>query len=137
MPTSTMPAYYLIMGGGSLTIVTSIVILLGESLISYNRFIPIFTGINQITAFPLTLLPGLAVLFLGQRFLRNPRTQLQTGLAIAAISIVSLAAIVGSGVVLYIGVFFSGPPISFAGGIIGAFLNRVGGSSPAETNQQS
>jgi hypothetical protein len=75
MPASFMPAYYMIMGGGSLTIVTSVVILFGGTLNSYyGRFFPIFTNINVLTAFALTLLPGLAVLYLGQRFLRNPRT---------------------------------------------------------------
>src|SRR6267143_4693355 len=66
MQASSMPAYYMIMGGGSLTIVTSIIILLGGTLNSYyGRFFPIFTNINVITAFGLTLLPGLAVFYLG------------------------------------------------------------------------
>jgi hypothetical protein len=133
MPASSMPAYYMIMGGGSLTVVTSVVILLGGSLDSYyGRFFPIFTNINVVTAFALTLLPGLAILYLGQRFLRKPESQLETGLAVAALSIVSLFGIVGSAVSIYVGIFFSGPPISFTGGIIGAFLNRAAGSSPSQ-----
>jgi len=133
MPASSMPAYYMIMGGGSLTIVTSIVILFGGTLNSYyGRFFPILTNINVPTAFALTLLPSLAVLYLGQWFLREPKSQLQTGLAVAALSIISLFGIVGSAVSLYVGIFFSGPPISFTGGIIGAFLSRTGDSSPSQ-----
>ena len=119
-----MPTYYMIMIGGSLTIVTSIVMLLGGTLNSYYRFSPIFAELNLVTVFALTLLPGLAVLYLGQRFLRGPETQLQTGLAVAALSVISLFGIVGSGIFLSVGVLFSGPPISFAGGITGAFLSR-------------
>jgi hypothetical protein len=133
MPASFTPAYYMIMGGGSLTIVTSVIILFGETLNSYyGRFFPIFTNINQLTAFALTLLPGLAILYLGQRFLRNPKNQLQTGLAVAVLSIISLVGIVSSAVSIYVGIFFSGPPISFTGGIIGAFLSRASVSSPSQ-----
>jgi hypothetical protein len=130
-----MPAYYMIMGGGSLTIVTSVIILFGGTLNSYyGRFFPIFTNINMLTAFALTLLPGLSVLYLGQWFLRKPNSQLQTGLAVAALSIISLFGIVGSAVSIYVGILFSGPPISFTGGIIGAFLSRTGDSSPSQPN---
>ena len=123
------------MVGGSLTIVTAIIILVGGNLNAYySRFFPVFSELNQITAFALTLLPGLAVLYLGQRFLRKPKTQLQSGLAVAAVSIISLIGIVGSGVSVYVGIFFSGPPISFAGGIIGALLSRSGDSSPPTRN---
>jgi hypothetical protein len=102
-----MPAYYLIMSGGSLTVVTSLVILFNGALNSYyNRFFPIFASINLLTAFALTLLPGLAVLYLGLRFLNKPKNQLRIGLAVAALSIVSLFAIVGSGVSIYVGIFF-------------------------------
>ena len=102
-----MPAYYLIMTGGSLTIATSIVILFGQSLSSYyGRFFPIFGEINVVTAFALTILPGLVVLYLGQRFLRKPESQLQTCMAVAALSIVSLFAVVGSAVSIYVGIFF-------------------------------
>ena len=133
MPASSMPAYYMIMGGGSLTIVSSAVILFGGTLNSYyGRFFPIFTNINVPTAFALTLLPSLAVLYLGQRFLRKPGSQLQTGLAVAALSIISLFGVVGSAVSIYVGILFSGPPISFSGGIIGAFLDRAAGSSPSQ-----
>lgn len=133
MQMSSAPPYYLIMIGGSLTVVTSVVILFGETLNTYySRFFPIFGNLNQLTSFALTLLPGLAILYLGQRFLRKPQTQLQTGLVIAALSIISLYAIVGSGISVYVGIFFSGPPISFTGGIIGASLNRAGASSPAQ-----
>jgi hypothetical protein len=124
MPGSSMPAYYLIMSGGSLTVVTSLVILFSGALNSYyNRFFPIFASINLLTAFALTLLPVLAVLYLGLWFLNKPKNKLRIGLAVAALSIVSLFVIVGSGVSIYVGIFFSGPPISFTGGIIGAFLN--------------
>jgi len=132
MPVTSTPAYYLIMTGGSLTIITAIVILVGGTLNSYYaRFFPIFANLNQVTAFALTLLPGLAVLYLGQRFLRKPKTELQSGLAVAAVSIISLVGIVGSGVSVYVGILFSGPPISFTGGITGAFLSRAGGSLPS------
>jgi hypothetical protein len=137
MPRSSMPAYYLIMGGGSLTIVTSLVILFSGALNSYyTRFFPIFSSINLLTAFALTLLPGLAVLYLGQRFLNKPKNQLRNALAVAALSIVSLFGIVGSTVSIYVGILFSGPPISFTGGIIGAFLSRTGDSSPPQPNPQ-
>ncbi len=116
-----------------MTIVTSVVILFGGSLNSYyGRFFPIFTNINMLTAFALTLLPSLAMLYLGQRFLRKPESQLQTGLAVAALSMISLFGVVGSAVSIYVGIFFSGPPISFTGGIIRAFLNRGAGSSPRQ-----
>jgi hypothetical protein len=139
MPMSTTPpTYYLIMTGGCLTIVTSIVILFGGALNSYySRFFPIFTNLNMPTALALTLLPGLAVLYLGRRFIRKPESQLQTGLVVAALSIISLLGVVGSAVSLYVGIFFSGPPISFTGGIIGAFLSRSRDSSPAQPNPQN
>lgn len=79
MQLSSAPPYYLIMTGGCLTIVTSIVILLSEALNTYySRFLPVFNNLNQPTSFALTLLPGLAIIYLGQRFLRKPQTQLQT-----------------------------------------------------------
>jgi hypothetical protein len=121
-----MPAYYMITIGGSLTIVTAIVILIGGGINAYySRFLPIFSELNQVTAFVLALVPGLGVIYLGQRFIRKPDTQLITGLAVAVLSVISLFGIVGSAVYVYIGVFFSGPPISFAGGITGAFLSRT------------
>ena len=126
MPMSSAPPYYLIMAGGSLTIVTSLVTVFGGALNSYySRFFPFFGYVSQLWVFVLTMLPGLAVLYLGQRFLKRPEKQLQTGLAVSAISVISLFVIVGSAASLYLGVFFSGPPISFTGGIIGAFLNRI------------
>ncbi len=131
--TSAMPAYYLIMMGGSLTIVTSLVTAFGGALNSYySRFFPFFGYVNQLEVFVLTMLPGLAVLYLGQRFLRKPEKRLQTGLAVVALSVVSLFVIVGSAASLYLRVFFSGPPISFTGGIVGAFLDRASVSSPSQ-----
>jgi hypothetical protein len=128
-----MPAYYLIVTGGSLTIVTSLVTAFGGALNSYySRFFPFFGYVNQLEVFVLTMLPGLAVLYLGQRFLRKPEKRLQTGLAVVALSVVSLFVIVGSAASLYLGVFFSGPPISFTGGIVGAFLDRASVSSPSQ-----
>jgi hypothetical protein len=133
MSTSAMPAYYLIMTGGSLTIVTSLVTAFGGALNSYySRFFPFFGYVNQLEVFVLTMLPGLAVLYLGQRFLKKPEKRLQTGLAVVALSVVSLFVIVGSAASLYLGVFFSGPPISFTGGMVGAFLDRASGSSPSQ-----
>jgi hypothetical protein len=135
MTMSSTPPYYLIMTGGSLTIVSSLVILFGGALSTYYyRLFPVFSSLNQPTSFALTLLPGLAMLYLGQRFIRKPQAQLQTGLAIALLSTLSLFAIVGSGVSIYVGILFSGPPISFTGGIIGAFLDRTGDSSPTQPN---
>lgn len=138
MSMSSTPSYYLMMMGGSLTIVSSLVTSFGGYLFTYyRRFFPIFGYVNQLEVIALTLLPGLAVLYLGQRFLKKPEKQLQTGLAVAAISVISLFAIVGSAASIYLGVFFSGPPISFTGGIIGAFLNRTGDQSPAQPNPQT
>jgi hypothetical protein len=138
MPRSSTPPYYFIMTGGCLTIITSMVILFGATLNTYyNRFFPIFSSINLLTAFALTLVPGLATLYLGQRFLRKPQNQRQTGLVVAAVSVISLFAIVNSEVSIYVGVLFSGPPISFTGGIIGAFLNRTGDQSPAQPHPQN
>ena len=138
MSMSSTPAYYLIMAGGSLTVVSSLVTAFGAELIPYySRFFPIFGYISQLEVFVLTLLPGLAILYLGQRFLKKPEKQLQTGLAVAAISVISLFAIVDSTASIYLGVFFSGPPISFTGGIIGAFLNRTGDQSSAQPNPRS
>jgi hypothetical protein len=135
MPGSSMPAYYLILGGGSLTIVTSLVTAFGGALNSYySRFFPFFGYVSQLEVFVLTLLPGLAVLYLGQRFLKKPEKQLQTCLAVVALSVISLFVIVGSAASLYLGVFFSGPPISFTGGIIGAFLNRAGDPATTQPN---
>jgi hypothetical protein len=132
MTVTSTPAYYLIMIGGSLTIVSAITILIAGNLNAYYaRF---FSELNQITAFALTLLPGLAVIYLGQRFLRKPQTQLQSSLAVAVVSVISLVAVVGSGVTIYIGLFFSGPPISFAGGLTGAFLSRAGESLLSRPN---
>ncbi len=48
MPVTSTPAYYLIMTGGSLTIITAIVILIGGTLNSYYaRFFPIFANLNK------------------------------------------------------------------------------------------
>jgi hypothetical protein len=130
---SSTPPYYLIMTGGSLTIVTSLVTVFGGALNSYySRFFPFFGYVNQLEVFVLTMLTGLAVLYLGQRFLRKPEKRMQTGLAVVALSVVSLFVIVGSAASLYLGVFFSGPPISFTGGMVGAFLDRASGSSPSQ-----
>jgi hypothetical protein len=138
MPMSSTPPYYLIMTGGSLTIVASLVTAFGGALIPYySRFYPFFGYVSQLEVILLTLLPGLGVLYLGQRFLKKPEKQLQTGLAIAAISVISLFAIVGSAASLYLGVFFSGPPISFTGGIIGAFINRTGEQPHIEPSPQN
>ena len=138
MAMSSTPAYYLIMVGGSLTIVSSLVTAFGGYLVTYySRFFPIFGNISQLEVIVLTLLPGLGVLYLGQRFLKKPEKQMQTGLAIAAISVIGLFAIVGSAASIYLGVFFSGPPISFTGGIIGAFLNRTGDQSLSQRNPQT
>lgn len=72
MTESVMPTYYLTMIGGSLTIMTAISILSSGYLYGYyERFFPLFSGINQLTAFALTFLPGLAILFLGHRSLGN------------------------------------------------------------------
>ena len=132
---SSTPPSYLIMIGGCFTIVTSVVILFSQALNSYYyRFFPIFSSLNQITSFALTLLPSLGILYLGQLFLRRPQNQLPLGLAIAVLSIISLIAIVASSVSIFVGIVFSGPPISFTGGIIGAFLNRAGASSPPQAN---
>ena len=138
MAMSSTPCYYLIMTGGSLTIVTGIVTVFGGALNSYySRFFPFFGYVSQLMVFVLTMLPGLAVLYLGQRFLRNPKAQLQTGLVVAGISVISLFAIVGSAASLYLGVFFSGPPISFTGGLVGAFLSKAGESLPVQSNPQT
>jgi hypothetical protein len=135
--TST-PTFYLIITGGSLTIVTSLVTVFGGALNSYyNRFF-LFSGyLSEPEAIVLTLLPGLGVLYLGQRFLKKPEKQLQTGLLVAAISVVGLFGVVGSAAFLYVGIFFSGPPISFTGGIIGAIMNRNRGQSLSQPNPQS
>ena len=126
MPASSTPAYYLMMIGGSLTIVTAIIMIVGSNLNAYYaRFFPVFSGLNLLTAFALTLVPGLAVIYVGQRFLAKTETHLQSGIAVSVISIVSLVAIVGSGVSVYIGILYSGPPISFAGGLTGAFIDRA------------
>jgi hypothetical protein len=135
--TST-PTFYLIITGGSLTIVTSLVTVFGGALNSYyNRFF-LFSGyLSEPEAIVLTLLPGLGVLYLGQRLLKKPEKQLQTGLLVAAISVVGLFGVVGSAAFLYVGIFFSGPPISFTGGIIGAIMNRNRGQSLSQPNPQS
>jgi hypothetical protein len=138
MSVSSTPAYYLIMAGGSLTIVTSLVTVFYGALYSYyNRFFLVSGYLGQPEVIVLTLLPGLGVLYLGQRFLKRPEKQLQTGLLVAAISVVGLFGVVGSAAFLYVGIFFSGPPISFTGGIIGAFLNRTGDHSPVQPNPQN
>lgn len=130
-----MPAYYLIMIGGSLTLVSSVIILIGGAYNAYySRFYAIFADLNQITAFALTLMPGLAIIYLGQRFLRKPESQLPLGIAVAIVSLVSLFGIIGSGVFVAIGILNSGPPISFAGGITGAFLVRTGSSTVQPPN---
>jgi hypothetical protein len=138
MSMSSTPAYYLIMAGGSLTIVTSLVTAFGGALNSYySRFFPFFGYVNQLEVFVLTLLPGLGVLYLGQRFLKRPERHVQTCLAVLALSVISLFVIVGSAASLYLGVFFSGPPISFTGGVIGAFLNRTGDQSLSRPNPKT
>lgn len=126
MSTSVTPAYYMMMIGSSLTIVTAVIMIIPNSINSYyGRFLSIYAGFNLATSFFLTLLPALACVFLSHLYYTRPPTRLAAGLLITALSIVSLVGVVGSGVAVYEGVVFSGPPISFIGGIIGAFLSKT------------
>jgi hypothetical protein len=126
--TPSTVAYYLMVIGGSLTIMTSIIMLVGSLPGSYyNRYIPFFntTPLPLLYSFTMTILPGLATLWLGQRFLRKPDGQTKTALAVVALSIVSVFAVVNWDVFLYTGVLFSGPPICFTGGLLGALSGRT------------
>jgi hypothetical protein len=118
-------AYVVMIIGGGMTISTSIGILFVGTVSNYYGRVFIFSGTNVVTTFALTLLPGLAVLYLGQRFARNPEAGTIAALAAAGVSVVSLFAVLSSDVYLIFGFFFSGPPISFVGGIAGAFFNRI------------
>jgi len=119
-------AYVLMIVGGGLTVSTGISVLMSISSLSYYaRFYPAFSGLNQLTTFALMLVPGLVVLYLGQRFAGNPEAETRSALVAAAVSLIGLFAVINSAVSLYAGLFFSGPAISFVGGIAGALFNRV------------
>jgi hypothetical protein len=126
MATSITPAYYLMMIGASLTITSSIVMLVVNLLGEASRFFPLYTPLGFGTSFILTLLPGVATLVVAHLYYSRPATRLVSGLIVAILSMVSLVGIIGSPtIIIYYGDIFSGPPISFAGGIIGAFLSRT------------
>ncbi len=126
MATPVTPAYYLMMLGSSLTLVTAIVMIIPNAINSYySRFFPIFSGFNLATSFLLTFLPAVAALFLAHLYYTRPSTRLVAGLLVVGLSVVSLFGVVGSGVTIYEGLLFSGPPLSFTGGIIGAFLSKT------------
>jgi hypothetical protein len=115
--------------GEGLTIVTAITALLSVVLSPYfYRFFPILfgTGLAPIT-FALTPLPGPVVLYLGQRFAGQPEAETISALVVAAVSAVSLFAVLNSNLYLVSGLFLSGPPVSYVGGIAGALLNRDSG----------
>jgi hypothetical protein len=120
-------AYVLMIIGGALTISTAISVLFSGATVNYyGRIFPILSGNGNVTiTFVLTMLPGLAVLYLGQRFAGDPKAETISALAVAAVSVISLFAVLNSVVYIYIGLIYSGPPISFAGGIAGALFNRI------------
>jgi hypothetical protein len=126
MATSIMPVYYLMMIGSSLTLVTSFIMIMPNAVNTYySRVFQIFSSLTQTTSFLLTILPGAAALFLAHLYYTRPPTRLVSGLLIAGLSLISLYGVVGSGIAIYLQVLYSGPPLSFTGGIIGAFLSRA------------
>ncbi len=119
-------SYVLMIVGAGLTIASGISVVMSVSSLSYYaRFYQAVAGLNQLTTFALMLVPGLVVLYLGQRFGRDPEAETRSALVVAAVSLISLFAVANSAVILYAGLFFSGPTISFVGGITGALFNRV------------
>ncbi len=130
MTGSPTPAYYLMITGGSLTLLTAGVILLSAIFSPFYRYSLISPApLYPLPASVLTLLPALAVLYFGQRFLRTLEAQTESALLVAIMSVISLVGVMGSGAFLYLGLFFSGPPISFVGGLTGALLKGSRDSS--------
>ncbi len=124
------PAYYLMITGGGLTLLTAGVILLSAIFSPFYRYSLISPApLYPLPSSILTLLPALAVLYFGQRFLTRPETQTESALLVAIMSVISLVGVMGSGAFLYLGLFLSGPPISFVGGLTGALLKRSRDSS--------
>jgi hypothetical protein len=115
--------------GGGLTIATAFVVLLYQVANSYYSrllFPNLSVAASWVVDFPLLLLSGLAVLYLGQRFANDPDNESRSALLIVLVSLIGVYALVNSNFFLYVSIFFSGPPISFVGGIAGALFNRVG-----------
>jgi hypothetical protein len=127
MKNLTILAYALMIIGGAMTISTSIAVLFsGTEIAYYGRFFPVFSGSGSpLVTFALLLVSGLIGLYLGQRFVRDPKAETRSALACAAISILGIYTLLASGAYIYIGLFFSGPPVSFVGGVAGALFNRV------------
>ncbi len=128
MTTSSTISYYLMIIGGSLTIMASIIILFAASGQAYYRlFIPTSNAFPLY--FVLALLPGLVTLWLSQRFLARPEAEIRSAVAVALLSIVSLYAVMFGDAFLYDGIFYSGPPIAFTGSLLGAMSSRASRSA--------
>lgn len=116
--------YYLIIAGGALTLLTSIAAA-SSAVLYYERFLPLYFGsFNEPTALILTLLPSIVILYLGRLYLSRPGTKRTASLIVIVMSVVSTLGVVLSGYSPVLGLFFSGPPISFLGGIFGLASDR-------------
>ncbi len=82
----------------------------------------------------LILLPALAVLFFGQRFVTKPEKHRQSAVFVIIMSAVSMVGVLSSGAILYVGLLFSGPYLSFAGGVVGMLWKRPAGSPGQSEN---
>jgi hypothetical protein len=123
----TAAAYFLMIIGGGLTIATGFVVLLSQVTNNYYfRLVPSLSGTaDWVYGSSLSFLSGLAVLYLGQRFVHDHDNESRSALLIVPVALIGVYALLISNVFLYDSIFFSGPPISFAGGIAGALFNRV------------
>ncbi len=113
-------AYYLSIVGGSFTILTAVGVFTGSF---YNVYL-YRTPTPAPTYGLLILLPALAVLFFGQKFETKPEKHRQSAFLVIAMSAVSMVGVLGSGAILFIGFLFSGPYLSFAGGVVGMLWHR-------------
>ena len=114
MAPSTMPAYYLMIIGASLTITSSISVYISR----------VDSGTSGSYVFVIPLLLGIAIVYLGQQFYRKPAVQFERAVEIAAVSLVALFFLRPI-------LFITGPSISFAGAMLGALLTRE--SKPTTT----
>ncbi len=113
-------AYYLTVFGGGLSLSSSIVIFTAGLSPSVERFVFAYSAyFNEPAALIFIVPSSLVTLYLSKSYLERPQTRRTVSLIVTVMSVISLTGVVWSGLFLVLGLFFSGPPISFVGGLVG------------------
>ena len=110
MTSSTVPAYYLMILGGCLTVTSSLSVF----------FRPYIYSTYLSYAFLIPLLLGTGTIYLAHLIHTGSSKGYVRGIIVAALSLIALWFLPGS----FTNLFFSGPPLSFAGGIISELSTR-------------